>query len=152
MAVETLDKQDIEKLATYTCETKKFSLNGHKTYAKCVHVYDGDTMHAIFKLPNTNEFYKWDVRLNGIDTPEMKSKNNAEKEKAVEARDFLASKILDKIIVLECLYFDKYGRLLANIYLDDVNNSVNQMMIDNGFAKQYSGGTKEGWNELELEK
>lgn len=144
-----LDKNDITLLEQYTSKTNKFSLNGHKTYAKCVHVYDGDTIHTVFKLPNSHECHKWVIRLMGIDTPEMKSKNTAEKAKATETRDFLRKMVLDKIIILDCLDFDKYGRLLANIYLDGNEKSINQTLIDNGFAKAYDGGTKEGWGELE---
>ena len=149
--MSSLDKNDCKLLEQYSSKTNKFTLNGHKTYAKCVHVYDGDTIHAVFKLPNSNECHKWVIRLMGIDTPEMKSKNAAEKAKATETRDYLKKMILDKIIVLDCLEFDKYGRLLANIYLEGTpgEKSMNQTLIDNGYAKAYDGGTKEGWGELE---
>ena len=77
-------------------------------------------------------------------------------EKTIEARDFLRGKILEKIIIIDCLEFDKYGRLLGNVFLENDNNdektieiSLSQLMIDNGFAKVYDGGHKEGWNELD---
>ena len=147
----SLDKNDCKLLEQHSSKTNKFTLNGHKTYAKCVYVYDGDTIHAVFKLPNSAECHKWVIRLMGIDTPEMKSKNAVEKAKATETRDYLKKMILDKIIILDCLEFDKYGRLLANIYLEGTpgEKSINQTLIDNGFAKAYDGGTKEGWGELE---
>jgi micrococcal nuclease len=149
--MSSLDKNDCKLLEQYSSKTNKFTLNGHKTYAKCVHVYDGDTIHAVFKLPNSAECHKWVIRLMGIDTPEMKSKNAVEKAKATETRDYLKKMILDKIIVLDCLEFDKYGRLLANIYLEGTpgEKSINQTLINNGYAKAYDGGTKEGWGELE---
>ncbi len=143
-----LDKNDCKLLETYSTKTNKFSLNGYKTYAKCVHVYDGDTIHVVFKLHNTGECHKWIIRLIGIDTPEIKSKNPSEKQKAIQTRDYLRSKILDKIIILDCLDFDKYGRLLGYIFLEGYEKSINQELIDNGFAKAYDGGTKEGWSEL----
>lgn len=143
--MSNLDKNDLKLLENHSSKTTKFSLNGHKTYAKCVHVYDGDTVHAVFKLPNSDQCHKWVIRLMGIDTPEMKSKNTAEKTKATETCDYLRKMILDKIIVLDCLDFDKYGRLLANIYLEGTEKSINQNLIDNGYAKAYDGGTKEGW-------
>ena len=149
--MSSLDKNDCKLLEQYSSKTNKFTLNGHKTYAKCVHVYDGDTIHAVFKLPNSAECHKWVIRLMGIDTPEMKSKNAVEKAKATETRDYLKKMILDKIIVLDCLEFDKYGRLLANVYLEGTpgEKSINQTLINNGYAKAYDGGTKEGWGELE---
>lgn len=147
----TLNKDDCKMLETHTSKTIKFSLNGYKTYAKCVYVYDGDTIHVVFKMPNSNECFKWVIRLMGIDTPEMKSKNANEKAKAVQTRDFLKGKILDKIIIVDCLDFDKYGRLLGNIFVEGEEISMNQQLINGGYAKAYDGGTKEGWGELDGE-
>ena len=144
-----LNKEDCKLLETHSSKTNKFSLNGYRTYAKCVYVYDGDTIHVVFKMPNSNECFKWVIRMMGIDTPEMKSKNVAEKTKAVQARDFLKGKILDKVIILDCLEFDKYGRLLGNIFLEGEEQSLSQQLITNGHAKAYDGGTKEGWGELD---
>lgn len=144
-----LNQEDCKHLEIYSSKTAKFTLNGHRTYAKCVYVYDGDTVHVVFKMPNSGECFKWVIRLMGIDTPEMKSKNVAEKAKAQEAREFLKGRILDKIIILDCLEFDKYGRLLGNIFLEGDNKSMSQLMIESGYAKAYDGGTKEGWGDLE---
>ena len=144
-----LNKDDCKLLETVNIKTAKFTLLGHKTYAKCVYVYDGDTVHVVFKMPNGNECYKWVVRMNGIDTPEMKSKNVTEKKAAVLARDFLKEQILDKIIIVDCLEFDKYGRLLAELYTEGNPVSLSRQMIEKGHAKAYDGGTKEGWGDLE---
>lgn len=150
----SLNKVDFAFLedSKYNTKTEKFSLNGYKTFGKCVHVYDGDTVHVILKLPNSDTCYKWIIRLMGIDTPEIKSKNAIEKQKAKESQAFLAKLILNKIIYIECLEFDKYGRLLGNLYLDmNEPKSLNQLMVDNGFAKAYDGGHKEGWGYLSSE-
>lgn len=144
-----LNKDDCKVLETVNTKTAKFTLMGHKTYAKCVYVYDGDTVHVVFKMPNANECYKWVIRMNGIDTPEMKSKNATEKKAAVAARDFLKEQILDKIIIVDCLEFDKYGRLLAELYTEGSTVSLSRQMIEKGHAKAYDGGTKEGWGDLE---
>lgn len=150
----SLNKVDFAFLedSKYNTKTEKFSLNGYKTFGKCVHVYDGDTVHIILRLPNSDACCKWIVRMMGIDTPEMKSKNAVEKQKAKEAQAFLAKLILNKIIYVECLDFDKYGRLLGNLYLGmNEPKSLNQVMIDNGFAKAYDGGHKKGWDDLAAE-
>ena len=144
MALNPTDYYELEK---YNNKTSKFSLNGYKTYAKCVSVYDGDTIHVVFKMPETNKYHRWIIRMSGIDTPEIKTKNTAEKTKAIEVRDYLRNKILDKIIILECLDFDKYGRLLGNIFIINENITLNQQLINNGMAKIYNGGTKEDWQE-----
>ena len=145
----TLNKNDCQILEQMTSKTNKFSLNGYKTFAKCVHVYDGDTIHVVFKMPNSNECYKWIIRMIGIDTPEMKTKNTYEKQLAIKARDFLRNLILDKIIVIECLDFDKYGRLLGDIYSEGNDMSMSNQLIEKGYAKAYDGGTKSKWGNGE---
>ena len=120
----------------------KFSLKDNVYDAKVINVYDGDTITTVFKFKD--EFYKWNCRLNGIDTPEMKSKDLNEKNAAVKARDFLREKILGKIVKLHCGDFDKYGRLLVIVeYNEEV---INNTMIEKGHGKYYSGGKKEDWD------
>ena len=46
--MSTLNKDDCHLLNTFTSKTNKFTLDGYKTYAKCVKVYDGDTIHVVF--------------------------------------------------------------------------------------------------------
>jgi len=105
-----------------------------------VHVYDGDTVHAVFSLPNSSTIYKYKLRLAHIDTPELKSKNKNEVKKAIEAKKVVEDLILDKIVYLELEGEDKYGRILANIYINSMN--LNQYLIDNKYAYKYEGGTK----------
>ncbi len=128
-------------LIQQTKQTSLFTLNGFKTEAKVVHVYDGDTIHIVFKY--FDNFYKWNCRISHVDTPELRTKNEEEKRKGYEVRDKLRELILDKIVNVHCLEFDKYGRLLVEVYMDDIY--VNQWLIDNNLAKQYEGGTKEKW-------
>lgn len=119
---------------------KKFSLNGMTFDAKVISVYDGDTLTAIFKFKG--EHYKWSCRLTGIDTPEMKGGSANEKKAAIEARDYLRSCVLNKVVKLECGEFDKYGRLLVKI-IDENGKNINECMINTGYAKEYFGGTKD---------
>ena len=118
------------------------------TSGKVVKVYDGDTFTLAAKLPNTDgPVYRFTVRLNGIDTPEIKGKTATEKELAKRARDALSSLIMNKIVILKNVETEKYGRLLAEVYVDDIN--INNYMIDNKYAVKYDGGTKERpeeWN------
>lgn len=119
------------------------------TAGKVVKVYDGDTFTLAAKLPNTDgPVYRFTVRLNGIDTPEIKGKTATEKELAKRARDALSAMIMNKIVVLKNVITEKYGRLLADVYVDDTL-CVNEYMITNKFAVKYDGGTKErpdDWN------
>ncbi len=94
------------------------------------------------------KIYYWEVRVRifGIDTPEMKpSKNLPNREthikKAHEAKDFLSSMILNKVIYCEFMQNDKYGRPLIKIFYN--NKNISEIMIEKGYAKSYDGGTKD---------
>lgn len=107
-----------------------------------IKIYDGDTITIAAKLPySKSELYRFAVRLNGIDTPEIKSNNEDEKTIAKEARDYLTSKILNKSVVLKNISTEKYGRILADVYFGDIH--INKLMIIERFAVEYNGGTKE---------
>jgi micrococcal nuclease len=110
------------------------------TSGKVIKVYDGDTITIASKLPYDNSpIYRFSVRLLGIDSPEMKSKNK-EKQLAIVARDALANLIMNKTIHIKNISTEKYGRVLANVYLEDLH--INQWMLDNKHAIPYDGGTK----------
>lgn len=106
-----------------------------------IKVYDGDTITIAGYLPYPESpLYRFSVRLNGIDTPEMKGKTEKEKACAILAKTELQNLILDKRIVLRNVQTEKYGRLLADVYIGDLH--VNQHMLDTGMAVKYDGGTK----------
>ena len=131
----------LQTLESQSEKTMAFSLNGYKTEAKVVKVYDGDTVHVVFSYFNT--YYKWIGRIAHVDTPELKTKNEEEKKKGYEVRDKLRELIQGKIVQLTCHEFDKYGRLLVDIVIGDVK--VDEWLLSNGYAKKYEGGTKEKW-------
>ena len=111
------------------------------THGKVVKVYDGDTITVAAQLPYPESpIYRFQVRLNGLDTPEIKSKSSTEKMLAAKSRDALSNLILNKIVQLKNTTTEKYGRLLTDVYLGELN--VNQWLIDNKFAVRYDGGTK----------
>ena len=108
---------------------------------KVIKVYDGDTITIAAKLPNMDEpIYRFSVRLNGIDTPEIHGKTFHEKELAIAAKEALHKLIFGKIVTLKKISTEKYGRILADVYLDDLY--VNQWLLNNKFATLYDGGTK----------
>ena len=107
-----------------------------------IKVYDGDTITIANRLPidNCNDIFRFSVRLNGIDTPEMRGKNEDEKTIAKEAKLALSEKILNKHVTLKNVATEKYGRVLADVYLDDLH--LNQWLLDERYAVKYDGGTK----------
>ena len=119
------------------------------TGGQVIKVYDGDTITIASKLPfDASPLYRLSVRLNGIDTPEIKGKTADEKQAAREARDALAGLIMNKVVRLENIQSEKYGRILADVYMGELH--INKWLIDNRYAVAYDGGTKqrpENWLE-----
>jgi endonuclease YncB( thermonuclease family) len=111
------------------------------TGGKVIKVYDGDTITIASKLPIANSpVYRFSVRLSGIDSAEMKGKTFAEKEAAIKARDALRALILGKTVTLRNVSTEKYGRVLATVYLGDLD--VCEWMLKHNYAVPYDGGTK----------
>ena len=106
-----------------------------------IKVYDGDTITIISRLPySESALYKFSVRLNGIDCPEIKGIDEDEKRYAQIAKAELSKLILNKHVTLRNLKTEKYGRILADVYLDDLH--LNAYMVDHELAVVYDGGTK----------
>ena len=109
----------IKDLEQFNDKTPSLSLNGITTLAKCTKCYDADTVHLV--IPYNNGYYRWTCRLEEIDSAEIKSKNKEERIYAMRARDYLKNLILDKIVNVKCGKFDKYGRLLVYISINNIN-------------------------------
>ena len=129
-------------------KTPMFSLENKIKLCKVVNVYDGDTCKVVFKL--NNELCRWNIRMTGYDTPEMRPPRNQPNREieiaaAKEAKAFLISKIMNgnQLVYIKCGKFDKYGRLLGEIYINkNDKKSINQIMVDEGHGYAYDGGTK----------
>ena len=122
-----------------------FTFDGYTCLGKIVDVYDGDTFTACFK--HNGKIIKYKFRTYGYDSPEMKplkSKPNRdeEKKKAVEAREAFKqiTNWNNSLVTLKMMKFDKYGRILVNVYKGELN--VNEWMIENVHGYLYYGGTK----------
>ena len=92
--------------------------------------------------------YKFSIRLRGIDTPEIRTKNKEEKEIGIIARNELRKLILKQHVRICNIGKEKYGRLLCDVYLNDVH--VNKWLITNYLAVPYNGGKKnspESWRD-----
>jgi micrococcal nuclease len=118
------------------------------TEGHVIKVYDGDTITIASTLPIVNSpLYRFSVRLSGIDSAEIKSKNLNEKDHAKKVRDILSELILHKTVTLKNISTEKYGRILADVYLDDL--FINEWMLNEGYAVEYNGGTKSTtWSEI----
>ena len=103
--------------------------------------YDGDTI--TFNLPNLHPIIgkKIAVRVNGIDTPEIRGKCGKEKYDAEQAKGMVEDLLKDaKRIDLKNLQRGKYFRIVADVYADGEN--LAEALIDSGMAVRYNGGKK----------
>jgi len=112
--------------------------------AKVLDVYDADTITLQIDLGFCISV-KEKVRLIGIDTPELRTRNEREKALGYEARDYVRDLILGKEVTITTEKKGKYGRYLANVFYDDIN--INNELIRLGYARAYDGGTREPWFE-----
>ena len=142
---------ELETLQTMTRENTDFMSLKNKYYdAKIVHIYDGDTMHVVFY--EYGQYIKWNCRVMGVDTPEIRTRNAQEKQLGLKVRDLLIDRLLNKIVKIHTDEFDKYGRLLIDVEmpLDPLVENQDTIMlsdwlISNNYAYPYEGGTKRSW-------
>ena len=88
-------------------DVNEFTFKGEKKFAKVVSVYDGDTIKVVFAV--SGKLYKFNCRIQHVDTPEIRTRNKKEKEYGLKVRDELRKKIMDKVVTIICDDFDKYG-------------------------------------------
>ena len=113
-------------------------------------VVDGDTIDVTIDL-GFDLFKKERVRVAGVDTPEKRTRDLEEKELGIEATNWLKEKLDgaitgddDLVIRTELVGgMGKYGRLLGWLYIGDSELSLNEIMIEEGYAWSYDGGTKQ---------
>ncbi len=143
--------QDIDIIHRKQLECSRYEDTDEPTYdfteGKVLKVYDGDTLTlAVF---DHNRLVRYNVRLYGIDCAEMKGSTVSSKRKATEAKKFVENMILNKIVKINILnnktvdgskIKDKYGRLLAIIYYNNIN--VADELLRSGLATEYYGGSK----------
>jgi len=131
-------------LSIVSCLVQAAPQYGTVTVSKVISVYDGDTFRVnIASLPPIVG-KNIAIRVNGVDTPEIRGKCQYEKNLALEARDFVRGKLANaKEIKLTNLQRGKYFRVVANVVVDGV--SLEQELLDNELAYEYSGGKKLKW-------
>ena len=114
-----------------------------------VKIIDGDTADLILDL-GFDLYKKERVRVAGVDTPEKRTKNLEEKALGIDATNWLKEKLESTIAGDDELSVrtelvggtGKYGRLLGWLYIGDELLSLNEQMINEGYALPYDGGTK----------
>jgi micrococcal nuclease len=113
-------------------------------------VLDGDTIDVTIDL-GFDLYKKERVRIAGVDTPEKRTRDLEEKALGIDATNWLKAKLTETIKGDEELLIrtelkggvGKYGRLLGWLYIGDATISLNELMIEEGYAWEYDGGTKQ---------
>jgi endonuclease YncB( thermonuclease family) len=139
-----------------------FTFDHQTLTTKIVDVYDGDTCTAAIWIKDNIVLFK--LRLAHIDTPELKDEMN--KFKSIRARNALIQFVTQNknidlhkeytkkdiqslceqstcILEVKCGPFDKYGRLLGELFHSSSPTSINQQFIQLGYANPYEGKTKQ---------
>jgi micrococcal nuclease len=103
--------------------------------------YDGDTI--TFNLPGLHPIIgeKISIRVNGIDTPEIRGKCEKEKYDAKQAKEMVADILKDaEKIILKNMERGKYFRIAADVIVD--GESLGDVLVEAGMAVRYDGGKK----------
>ena len=142
-----------DRIVALDCDSvNRFTFRGVDTLARVYHIHDTDTITIVFEWNQT--WIKLNVRLNGIDAPELESKSSGESEVCRKGCQVLQKLIGNQIVRVILADFDKFGRPLATVYLpqpleDDIE-TVNDYLVTWRYAKRYTGGTKSRWAPEEL--
>tara|TARA_R110002110_G_scaffold204555_1_gene415952 strand:+ start:72 stop:458 length:387 start_codon:yes stop_codon:yes gene_type:complete len=125
---------------------KKSSPDAFVYNATLDRIIDGDTFDCILDLGFDVKLHKQRVRLHGIDTPESRTRNLAEKKLGLAAKERLKELCVGNFKV-KSLGKGKYGRILGIPYAED-GQDICQILIKEGHAVEYHGGTKvKVWGE-----
>jgi micrococcal nuclease len=112
---------------------------------KVENVVDGDTIDVLIDL-GFDILFQSRVRLAGIDTPESRTRDLKEKALGLESKEYLKKHLKDaKSVVIKTEKMnstEKFGRILGWIYVNGDTVSLNDMMINDGYAWGYMGDTK----------
>ena len=162
MEIDNLHREVLLKeFKAYDITTPYFSLKGVKTYARVVSIYDGDTITVVIPILNS-QYYKFNLRLMGIDTSEIRDKDENKRKMALKARNRLyelitkckcddlkhkeiEEKLNDDIYLIwvECDIVEKYGRTLAHVKINEEDTeTLVDILINEGLGVRYDGGAR----------
>ena len=152
-----------------------FSFDGYKTLCKIVDIYDADTCKIVFIYNNT--IVKFNCRLLSINAPEIKPRKNIlNRDIEIKAAKKCRNKLIQlctncscsldckldkktkkkyllentKLLQVKCGEFDKYGRLLIELFNPESNKSINNLLITEKYVHLYLGKTKKKFTLEEL--
>jgi micrococcal nuclease len=116
----------------------------YKYKCKLVRVVDGDTADVMIDL-GFDTWIKSRLRFKGVDTWEKRTRDKEEKIKGLAATAFTQTylELNEGNFTIQSYGKGKYGRVLAEIFIDGEEKSLNELLIENGHAYVYKGGKKQ---------
>ena len=122
------------------------SMDGELSRCKVIDVYDCDTVTLLVVFGG--KVYKKRTRLANIDSAEIRTRNLDEKKFGLDSKKWLSDKIMGKKLWVRCGDWDKYGRLLGELFEDkECLISINDEIVKNGYAYYYDGGKRKGFHQ-----
>ncbi|MDE0343979.1 MAG: thermonuclease family protein [Deltaproteobacteria bacterium] len=116
---------------------------GIQTPARVLSVYDGDTVKVEADMwPGLT--WTGSVRVEGVDTPELRGKCDGEKRKARAARDFVRERVGKRVTLVDVKKGKYAGRVVARIRLAD-GTDLTELLIQARHGRPYNGGRRRGW-------
>ena len=113
-----------------------------------ISVVDGDTVKCVIDL-GFSIMHKATIRLAGINCPETRTRNKAEKELGKKAKARLQELVKGQDIELHCeKEKGKFGRVIGVLWVCDsptVKRDLNKQMVSEGHAREYTGGKRLPW-------
>lgn len=110
-------------------------------------VVDGDTVEVATPWTPDPLPKKMSIRVFGVDTPEkgFRAKCPSEAQRGEAASAFTKQAVSNaKVHQVYLMDWDKFGgRVLGDLLLD--GQSLRQMLIANGYAREYFGEAKQSW-------
>lgn len=116
---------------------------GIEVPARVVSVYDGDTVRVEASMwPGLT--WRGSVRVDGVDTPELRGKCEVEKVKAKAARDFVRARIGKRVLLVNVRKGKYAGRVVARVKLAN-GSDLTELLIQQGHGRPYEGGRRREW-------
>jgi len=111
-------------------------------------VYDGDTFYVSIDGYPPIIGSNIGIRVNGLDTPELRTRNAAEKALGYKTKALAKSILLNpnNTIVLSNAQRGKYFRIISDVYINGTNYA--NILIASNLAYKYDGGTKRSWADI----
>ena len=110
--------------------------------AEVIKITDGDTLDVIVDL-GFSVFTKVKLRLDGINTPESRTRDLREKRLGLEAKRFTKEFLKSGECEVKTNKKGKFGRWLAEVFVDD--KSLNKELIKANLAREYHGEKRSKW-------